>query len=136
MRSGSQPCLQTGASVQADLLENLRKQAKQMVRWHRERVWTVATTIRELLPRFREFSDREILEADFKLADAQELVARRAGFDSWQTALPSRPEQGGAAPPEPDRSRLVQSIPFVFVRDIPAACAWYEERLARIIHES
>ena len=64
-------------------IENLRKQAKQYLRWHRERYYPVADRIRAALPRFRDMRDMEILESNFKLADAQELVARQMGFDRW-----------------------------------------------------
>ena len=65
-------------------LANLRKQAKRYLRWHHERYYPVAAIIREHLPRFRHLSDPEILTAEFRLADAQELVARREGFEGWQ----------------------------------------------------
>ena len=65
-------------------LENLKKQAKLYVRWHRGCHYPVAARIREVLPGFRHLSDREILAHSFKLSDAQELVARKAGFDSWE----------------------------------------------------
>lgn len=58
-------------------LEVFRKQAKQYLRWHRERYYPVAAIIREHLPRFRQHSDQAILAVDFRLADAQELVAQR-----------------------------------------------------------
>lgn len=62
-------------------IENLKKQAKQYLRWHRERYYPVAAQIRAALPRFRNVTDAQILESSFKLADAQELVARQMGFD-------------------------------------------------------
>src|SRR6202044_4162151 len=65
-------------------LENLKKQAKLILRWHRERHYPVAAQIRELMPRFSNMPDSEILAADFKLGDAQEMVARQNGFDSWE----------------------------------------------------
>jgi len=58
-------------------LENLKKQAKQYLRWHRERYYPVAAVIRKHLARFRQLSDQEMLQAAFQLADAQELVARK-----------------------------------------------------------
>jgi len=64
-------------------LENLKKQAKQYLRWHRDRYYPVAAQIRAVLPRFRHLSDPQILACSFKLSDAQELVARQSGFDSW-----------------------------------------------------
>jgi hypothetical protein len=65
-------------------LENLKKQAKLILRWHRERHYPVAAQIRGHLPRFLNMPDSEILAASFKLSDAQEMVARQQGFDSWQ----------------------------------------------------
>jgi len=65
-------------------LENLKKQAKLILRWHRERHYPVAAQIREHLPRFLNMPDSEILAASFKLSDAQEMVARQQGFDGWQ----------------------------------------------------
>ncbi len=65
-------------------LENLKKQAKLILRWHRERHYPVAAQIRELMPRFLNMPDSEILAVNFKLSDAQEMVARQHGFDSWQ----------------------------------------------------
>jgi hypothetical protein len=65
-------------------LENLKKQAKLILRWHRERHYPVAAQIRGHLPRFLNMPDSEILAATFKLSDAQEMIARQHGFDSWQ----------------------------------------------------
>jgi hypothetical protein len=52
-------------------LENLKKQAKQFLRWHRDRYFPVAGRIREDLPRFGHLDDAEILAHPFKLSDAQ-----------------------------------------------------------------
>jgi catechol 2,3-dioxygenase-like lactoylglutathione lyase family enzyme len=68
-------------------IENLKKQAKQYLRWHRDQYYPVAAQIRSTLPRFRGMGDVEILKSGFKLADAQELVARQEGFDSWQALI-------------------------------------------------
>jgi hypothetical protein len=48
-------------------LENLRKQAKLILRWHRERYNPVAAQIRMALPRIRNLSDAEVLDHSFKL---------------------------------------------------------------------
>jgi hypothetical protein len=61
-------------------LENLRKQAKLILRWHRERHYPVAAQVRELLPRFQNVTDAEIVATSFKLSDAQEMVARQYGL--------------------------------------------------------
>ncbi|TIL40523.1 hypothetical protein [Mesorhizobium sp.] len=60
-------------------LENLKKQAKQYLRWHRERYYPVAAEIRAALPRFQHLDDNQVFEANFKLSDAQELIARQLG---------------------------------------------------------
>ena len=59
--------------------ENLKKQAKQIVRWHRERHWSVAAQIRSELPAYASMTDRKVLDAPFQLVDAQQLVAQRHG---------------------------------------------------------
>ncbi|WP_353682282.1 hypothetical protein [Mesorhizobium sp.] len=77
-------------------LENLKKQAKQYLRWHRERYYPVAAEIRAALPRFQHLDDNQVLEANFKLSDAQELIARQLGFEGWQalkTGAPSMTDQ-------------------------------------------
>lgn len=113
-------------------LENLRKQAKQYLRWHRERYYPVAARIRAALPRFRGLSDERILDTSFRLADAQELVARETGFEGWQ-ALKS----GAHAMPGQDITHAARDIRPVlnateaqlFVADIKASCNFYIEKL-------
>ena len=65
-------------------LENLRKQAKLHVRWHRDGYYPVAAAIRAMLARYKHLTDRQVLAESFKLSDAHELVARQSGFESWQ----------------------------------------------------
>lgn len=60
-------------------LENLRKQARQLLRWHREHNYAVASRIRAALPRYHGLSDEQILAQRLVLADAQLLLAREAG---------------------------------------------------------
>ena len=110
-------------------LENLKKQAKQYLRWHRERYYPVAAKIRATLPRFRHLSDEQVLNANFKLADAQELVARESGFGGWQ-ALKSgahtvTDETGQTVP----RPILNSTEAQLFVADIKASCDFYTDKL-------
>lgn len=110
-------------------LENLRKQAKQYLRWHRDRHYPVAAQIRAVLPRFRGLTDAAVLAAAFKLRDAQELVARVQGFESWEAlriGLHTMSSTTMAADPRPV---LLQAEPQLFVRDIAASCAFYADRL-------
>jgi len=96
-------------------LENLRKQAKQYVRWHPRR----------LLPRGRADPGnaaplsppgrREVLEQPFKLSDAQELVARQSGFENWPAlkagvqAMPTTSQP----PIPPHRAGTLEASSFV-----------------------
>ena len=110
-------------------LDSHRKQAKQFVRWHREREWTVAQIIREHAPRFAKLTDRRILDAPFKLADAQEIVAHKAGFATWaelKTKAGTAPEPRPPASTEPS---LRVALAHVFVTDITRACAFYCDKL-------
>jgi hypothetical protein len=38
----------------------------------------------QVLPRYSRLIDREVLAQPFRLSDAQELVARTVGFESWE----------------------------------------------------
>jgi uncharacterized glyoxalase superfamily protein PhnB len=115
-------------------LENLKKQAKQILRWHRERHYTVAAQIREHLPRFLNMPDSQILAASFKLADAQEIVARQQGFDSWQalhaglsTTLPKM--KSSSSKSAPSKATIVGAEPQLFVTDIKRSCEFFREKL-------
>ena len=110
-------------------LENLRKQAKLFVRWHRERHHPVAAQIRAVLPRFKDLSDREVLEATFKLGDAQELVARQAGFESWQALKAGLQTMNDVASTIVAAPRLTSVEAELFVADIKASCAFFADKL-------
>jgi catechol 2,3-dioxygenase-like lactoylglutathione lyase family enzyme len=110
-------------------LENLKKQAKLILRWHRERYYPVAAQIRAVLPRYRHLSDPEILAQGFKLSDAQEMVARQAGFESWQAL-----KKGIAAMPEkshhvPSKAVISATAAELFVADIQASCDFFTQKL-------
>ena len=127
-------------------IENLKKQAKQYLRWHRERYYPVAGRIRAGLPRFRHLSDVQVLDATFKLADAQELVARERGFEGWQAlksgayamtdhatnhlATTHHPmTQGAGQTVRRPGPTLNSTEAQLFVADIKAACDFYTGKL-------
>jgi catechol 2,3-dioxygenase-like lactoylglutathione lyase family enzyme len=112
-------------------LENLKKQAKQLVRWHRAANYSVAARIRAGLPRFHDVSDAEILAGSFALAEAQLLLAREAGYESW-AKLTS--ELSGATTMTTNENtsaspNLLQAEPQLFVSDVRASCAFFEHTL-------
>jgi catechol 2,3-dioxygenase-like lactoylglutathione lyase family enzyme len=110
-------------------LENIKKQAKQILHWHRDRHYPVAAQIRKLLPRFAKMSDSEILAVSFKLSDAQEMVARQHGFESWQALRSGL----GGTPPRSNSSiskaTIVCAEPQLFVTDIKRSCEFFGEKL-------
>jgi catechol 2,3-dioxygenase-like lactoylglutathione lyase family enzyme len=109
-------------------LENLKKQAKQYLRWHRERYYPVAAIIREHLPRFRLFSDQEILTADFQLADAQELVARKEGFEGWQALRTGACTAMSQTHPH-SQPILTSVAAHLYVRDLKASTDFFTTKL-------
>jgi catechol 2,3-dioxygenase-like lactoylglutathione lyase family enzyme len=109
-------------------LEHLKKQAKQYLRWHREQYYPVAAIIREHLPRFRQLSDQEILAAAFRLADAQELVARKEGFAGWQAlrtgAFTAMSQTNSNAQPV-----LTSVAAHLYVRNLKASIDFFTTKL-------
>lgn len=109
-------------------LEHLRKQAKQYLRWHRERYYPVAAMIREHLPQFRSLSDGEILAAAFRLADAQELVARKEGFEGWQ-ALRTGASTAMSQTHTHSQPMLTSVAAHLYVRDLKASTDFFTTKL-------
>lgn len=106
-----------------------KEQAKQYLRWHRERYYPVAAEIRAALPRFRHLDDSQVLEARFKLSDAQDLIARQMGFEGWQAL-----KTGAAAMTDPKKQPAPQAIlsslsAQLFVTDIKASCEFFTGKL-------
>ena len=111
-------------------LETLKKQAKLLVRWHGERLYTVAQRLRGGLPRFAGLTDAEVLDQPFALADAQAVIASELGFSSWaalKTGLDPMPTATTAKPPATPRLKLVEAM--LFVSDLRASCRYFEEVL-------
>jgi catechol 2,3-dioxygenase-like lactoylglutathione lyase family enzyme len=120
-------------------LENLKKQAKLILRWHRERHYPVAAQIREHLPRFLNMPDSEILATSFKLSDAQEMVARQQGFDRWQALktglstttlkVKASSSKSSSSKSAPSKATIVSAEPQLFVTDINRSCEFFREKL-------
>jgi catechol 2,3-dioxygenase-like lactoylglutathione lyase family enzyme len=110
-------------------LENLRKQAKLILRWHRDRHYPVAAQIRSCLSRYSRMTDTEILTQDFKLSDAQELVARQHGFESWQALKTGLPTMSDHADTAITKAFIAGADPQLFVADIRASCDFFTSRL-------
>jgi len=109
-------------------IETYRKQAKLILRWHREKNYSVAGKIR-MLDRFRSVTDREALQMKFTLALAQEIVAVEAGYKSWaelKSATADAPKTPHISPGLP---RIEAVIPILLVRDVKACATFFEQKL-------
>ena len=74
-------------------------------------------------------TDPEILAQGFKLSDAQELVARQHGFESWQalkTGLNTMPDH---ADDISTKAVISAAEPQLFVADIKASCDFFTGKL-------
>jgi len=110
-------------------IDTYRKQAKQLVRWHRERNYSIGEKFR-LLERYRHLTDIEALNTPLPLTVAQEIVAVDAGFLDWATLKGSSTSVKLVAKPITNTPSLLNVVPILFVRDVRASAAFYAEKLA------
>ena len=110
-------------------LDHLRKQAKLDLRWYHDRYFPVAARIRSLLPRFAETSDIDILASPFRLSDAQELVARKSGFQSWPALVKGLEAMSSTAIDTVAPTIIIAAEPQILVTDFDTACAFYCNKL-------
>jgi catechol 2,3-dioxygenase-like lactoylglutathione lyase family enzyme len=109
-------------------LDNLKKQAKLLVRWHRAGNYSVGGRIRKL-PRYRNLTDVEALALKFPLSEAQEIIALEAGYENWaalKSALSTMPKQARPVPASP---MLKGALPVVFVSNVEASAAFFRDKL-------
>ncbi len=108
--------------------DNLRKQAKLLVRWHRAGNYSVGGRIRNL-PRYRTLTDVEALALEFPLSEAQEIIALESGYASWaalKSGFSTMAEQSQALPAVPV---LKGALPVVFVSNVQASAAFFRDKL-------
>jgi catechol 2,3-dioxygenase-like lactoylglutathione lyase family enzyme len=110
-------------------LENLKKQAKLYLRWHRDRYFPVAAQIRAIHPRFQHMTDQDVLAHCFKLSDAQELIAKKAGFENWEALLKGVHTMKNMHAETQSKATLLAAEPQLFVSDIGASCEFYTKKL-------
>ena len=91
-------------------LENFKKQAKLLVRWHRERNYSMGGRIRQL-SRYKELTDSEALALRFPLSEAQEVIAFEQGYASWAELKESLKKAPRSAQTALTVSRLTKGIP-------------------------
>lgn len=110
-------------------LETFKKQAKLLVRWHRDGNYSIGGRIRQL-PRYRNVTDREALAMKFPLGEAQEIIALEAGFAGWADLKAATAE---AVPtqdrPEPSDAIVAAAKPVLFVADVDVSAKFYRDCL-------
>ena len=111
-------------------LDNLKKQAKLLVKWHRERNYSIGERIRTL-PRYRKLTDREVLALKFPLSEAQEIIALDAGFESWAALKDGLavPVKKTKSKPSPVAPTLKAAMPVVFVSDVRSTALFFRDTL-------
>jgi catechol 2,3-dioxygenase-like lactoylglutathione lyase family enzyme len=81
------------------------------------------------LPRYRHRTDPEGLAHSFRLSDAQELVARQNGFDSWQALKEGLSTMSDPAAGSSSRAVITAIAPELFVADIKAKSDFFTQKL-------
>ena len=109
-------------------LETYRKQAKLLLRWHRQGDYSVGGRVRQL-ERYRTLPDSKVLALKLTLTVAQEIVAIEAGHRSWTelkaaVAGARKESRVSSGPP-----CLKYVIPILLVRDVRASATFFEEQL-------
>jgi catechol 2,3-dioxygenase-like lactoylglutathione lyase family enzyme len=109
-------------------LDIYKKQAKQLVRWHREGNYSIGGRIRGLA-RYQTLTDRQALALAFPLREAQEIIAVEAGFTNWaalKVAAANEPTQTKPMSPTP---RLTRAVPVIFVANVETSAEFFRNTL-------
>lgn len=109
-------------------LEIYKKQAKQLVRWHREGNHSIGGRIRGLA-RYKTLTDREALALAFPLREAQEIIAVEAGHGSWAALKAAVANEPTPAKPVLSTPRLARAVPVIFVPSVQASAEFFRDTL-------
>ena len=109
-------------------IETYRKQAKLLLRWHREKNYSIGGKFRTL-ERFSSLTDREALDMKLTLTLAQEIVAVEAGYKDWAelksatAGAPKKPRDSSQPP------CIKYVVPILLVRDVKASAGFFQQKL-------
>src|SRR5262249_54614083 len=109
-------------------LDIYKKQAKQLVRWHREGNYSIGGRIRGLA-RYQTLTDREALALEFPLREAQEIIALEAGYASWAALKIAQAHRPAQTRPTSPALRLTRAVPVIFVANVEASAAFFKDTL-------
>jgi uncharacterized glyoxalase superfamily protein PhnB len=110
------------------ILETYRKQAKLLLRWHREKNYSIGEHVRRL-ERYRSLTDSEVLALNFTLTLAQEIIATQAGYPSWAKLKAATAEAPKTPRVSDDRLFLKKVTPILFVKDVTACATFFQQKL-------
>lgn len=108
--------------------DNLKKQAKLLVRWHRAGNRSVGGRIRSL-PRYRNLTDPEALALKFPLSEAQEIIALEAGYANWAALKAGVSAVQKEALAVSAGAVLKGAVPVVFVANVRTSAAFFRDSL-------
>jgi catechol 2,3-dioxygenase-like lactoylglutathione lyase family enzyme len=110
-------------------LEAYRKQAKQLLRWHREGHYSIGGRMRGL-PRYAHLTDAQALQLEFPLATAQEVIAREAGFESWSALKAAVGARLSLSPVQSvSPASIKAAVPVIFVSGVARAAEFFRDQL-------
>jgi len=109
-------------------LDIYRKQAKQLVRWHRQGNYSIGGRIRGLA-RYQTLTDREALALAFPLREAQEIIARESGYASWAALKISVANEPAQTRPASPALRLTRAVPVILVSNVEASAEFFKNTL-------
>jgi catechol 2,3-dioxygenase-like lactoylglutathione lyase family enzyme len=113
-------------------LQNVRKRAKHLLRLHAAGHVPVAERIRRACPAFADRTDREVLDAPFSLAQAQQVVAHELRFEDWtqlKRSIEDMTHHEAGSGPSTASPEVLCTHPQIFVTDMERAAAFYRDRL-------
>ena len=108
--------------------EIYKKQAKQLVRWHREGNHSIGGRIRKLA-RYGTLTDRQALALEFPLHEAQEIIAVESGYTSWAALKVALGNEAIEMTRKPQTLRLTRAVPVIFVTNVTASATFFDRRL-------
>jgi uncharacterized glyoxalase superfamily protein PhnB len=109
-------------------LEIYKKQAKQLVRWHRAGNHSVGGRIRGLA-RYKTLTDRQALALEFPLREAQEIIALESGYSSWAALKVALADEPIETTRKPQTLRLTRAVPVIYVGNVKASAEFFNKTL-------
>jgi uncharacterized glyoxalase superfamily protein PhnB len=109
-------------------IETYRKQAKLLLRWHREGNYSIGGRVRGL-ERYQSLTDCDVLALKFTLTMAQEIVAVEAGYRSWAELKAATAGAAKMLRVSSGPLFLKKVMPILLVRDVTNCANFFQQKL-------